>query len=179
MTDPADLVTSGRFRTQRFRLPDRVTQLVVFVALTVAFASALAVGRSGAGGSSAMLSAGGPQAFDAPMALPADGEYVRTRVLASGDLEVEHWIRSTTPIYRLTLGLPRALRSGGEGVFASSVKVHGRWCRGVRLDDSRHDEGVVPPARCLDVDGALRAFRCAGAQGLGTWSGIAGPPRST
>ena len=63
--------------------------------------------------------------FDAPVALPADGEYVRSRVLESGDLEVEHWVRSTTPIYRLTLGLPRALRSGGEGVFAS--RRQGAW----------------------------------------------------
>ena len=68
------------------------------------------------------------------MALPANGEYVRSRVLASGDLEVEHWIRSTTPIYRLTLGLPRALRSGGEGVFASRVKVQADGVAAVRPD---------------------------------------------
>jgi len=44
--------------------------------------------------------------FSPPEAVPVNTEYVRSRVLPSGDLSVEHWIRSTRGIYELTLSLP-------------------------------------------------------------------------
>jgi hypothetical protein len=61
--------------------------------------------------------------FKPPSALPADGEYVQSRVLASGDLEVDHWIRSTRAIFDLTLSLPTTIRNGQSRAMARGVRV--------------------------------------------------------
>ena len=45
-----------------------------------------------------------------PAHVPADGEYVQSRVLPSGELQVQHWIRSSAPIFQITLCLPAVLR---------------------------------------------------------------------
>jgi hypothetical protein len=117
---------SERWSSWRFRTPDPFQVLVFVGALAVAAALAVAVTRPSAGGGHASLGAAGlRQKFDPPVAMPADGEYVRSRVLTSGDVKVVHWIRSTTLIYQLTLSVPTSLRSGGENLFASRVKVEG------------------------------------------------------
>ena len=93
------------------------------------------------------------------MRVPANGEYVRSRVLASGDVAVDHWIRSTNLIYQLTLSIPPALRTGGEQVRASQVKVasDGVTQFGPTTVTRRqvyHAQGASTPA------GELRALRC-------------------
>ena len=61
--------------------------------------------------------------FDPPVALLANSEYVQSRVLPSGDLQVEHWIRSTRTISELTLRVPTSIRSDQASVMAREVTV--------------------------------------------------------
>ena len=61
--------------------------------------------------------------FDPPEALPANSEYVQSRVLRSGDVQVEHWIRSTRTISELTLRVPTLIRNDQATVMAREVTV--------------------------------------------------------
>lgn len=54
-----------------------------------------------------------------PRPLQRDATYVRTEVLPSGELEVTHWIESSSVLLRLDLSVP----AGPEGVVASDVRV--------------------------------------------------------
>ena len=64
--------------------------------------------------------------FDPPDALLANSEYVQSRVLPSGNLQVEHWIRSTRPISKLTLRVPTAIGNDETKVKAQEVRVESR-----------------------------------------------------
>ena len=54
-----------------------------------------------------------------PRPLERDATYVRTEVLPSGELEVTHWIESSSVLLRLDLSVP----AGPEGVAARDVRV--------------------------------------------------------
>jgi hypothetical protein len=124
MTPPGDLEKPAL--VQRLLAPGLVRLIVLVDILLIAVALVLALARTGAGGDTASLDSAQPETFNAPVALPVNGEYVRTRVLASGDLDVEHWIRSTTAVRLLTLRVPRVLNPRGKRpVFASRVRVTG------------------------------------------------------
>lgn len=58
-----------------------------------------------------------------PVPIGADGEYIRTRVLRSGDLDVDHWIHSSTPISVLTLSTPEPRVDTDGHVQATHVVV--------------------------------------------------------
>ncbi len=62
-------------------------------------------------------------AFSPPVPVPAPGELVRTRVLPSGDLRVDHWIRSRTPITTLTATVPRVAGLAETGPVARAVRL--------------------------------------------------------
>lgn len=57
-----------------------------------------------------------------PDALPRTGAYVHTRVLDSGVLDVDQWVRTRTPIRTVTLRADPILGAGGPPV-ATFVKV--------------------------------------------------------
>ena len=61
--------------------------------------------------------------FDPPEALLANSEYVQSRVLPSGGVQVEHWIRSTRKISELTLRVPTLIRNDQASVMAREVAV--------------------------------------------------------
>ena len=61
--------------------------------------------------------------FDPPEALPANSEYVQSRVLHSGDVQVQHWIRSARTISELTLRVPTSIRNDQATVMAREVTV--------------------------------------------------------
>lgn len=56
-------------------------------------------------------------------ALPPNGSFTRTRVLASGDLRVDQWIRSQVPLSSLTLAVPRVAGLDPGSVSADDVTV--------------------------------------------------------
>ncbi|ROR90389.1 hypothetical protein [Nocardioides aurantiacus] len=56
-----------------------------------------------------------------PAAVAPDSEYVRSQVLPSGDIRVDHWISTSRPITRVELGLPPG--PGGGPVAARQVRV--------------------------------------------------------
>ncbi len=53
-----------------------------------------------------------------PIPLAVDSEYVDTDVLDAGDLVVSHWIRTSLPVDRLTLGVPL-----GSGLTDETLQV--------------------------------------------------------
>jgi hypothetical protein len=103
-----------------------------------------------------------PPGFDPPRALPANGEFVRSRVLASGDLEVDHWIRSTYPIYVLTLRVPPAVQRAEPGtlvarhlrVLSDGVAQYGPSRVGTRRQ-SYHPHGASTLKVSYVLSGAL------------------------
>ncbi len=64
-----------------------------------------------------------PAAFNPPGAVPDNSEYVQSRILPSGDLKVEHWIRSTRGIDKLTLSVPPSPRNHGPGTKVRALHV--------------------------------------------------------
>jgi hypothetical protein len=62
-------------------------------------------------------------AFDPPLVLPANGSYVETTVLPSGDLRVAHWIRSKTALFSITLTAPPLAGRDSGKVEATGVVV--------------------------------------------------------
>jgi hypothetical protein len=62
--------------------------------------------------------------FRPPVTLRGNREYVRSRVLPSGDLLVDHWLHSSALIQRLTLSLPELPGPGGKQVQARHVTVY-------------------------------------------------------
>jgi hypothetical protein len=57
-----------------------------------------------------------------PTQVPATGTYVESRILANGDLQVTHWIRSRTPVASLALRLPE-MSDATTPLSASGVLV--------------------------------------------------------
>ena len=107
-------------------------RLTVALALTVGLGVALVLRWHGGVEGFGKATGSETARFDPPAPVPADGEYVQSRVLPSGDLEVQHWIRSSVPIFQVTLSLPDVLRhdpnaaarqvrveSGGQGQLSS------------------------------------------------------------
>jgi hypothetical protein len=106
--------------------------------LAAIFLGVLAVVAAGAGLESQLLGTDAPaprantSQLRSPVPLGPDGEYIRTRVMRSGDLDVDHWIHSTTPITVLTLAAPRVRVHGSRHVHATHVvvRVPGRIVEG-------------------------------------------------
>jgi hypothetical protein len=48
-----------------------------------------------------------------PAQLPLAGSYVDSRILANGDIRVEHWVRTRTPIWKIELVVPHGDGPGG------------------------------------------------------------------
>ena len=61
--------------------------------------------------------------FVPPAPLRPGDEYVRTRVLPTGDLRVEHWIDSRSLVFHLTLARPLTSGVDGSRVVARSVQI--------------------------------------------------------
>lgn len=122
--------------------------LLVLAALVALICTGLTLsGLSGGGGGSSAASTGTPTdavvpsspnavaaagaagaakaVFAPPVALPADGSYVTTQVLASGDLHVTHWIHSTQPLTAMTLAVPVAPGLDSATVSVSDLTVAG------------------------------------------------------
>lgn len=94
---------------------------VAVVAAVLLWPSAGDEGASQGPGTAAGSASPGLRSFDPPVPVPADGEYVETTVLASGDLEVTHWLRSRRPLYDVALVLPAV---PGPAVSAKDVVVY-------------------------------------------------------
>ncbi|MFC4784832.1 hypothetical protein ACT8ZV_10170 [Nocardioides sp. MAHUQ-72] len=115
------------------RAPMRMAR---WVQVSAALAAALVVAvllwlvTSGAG---SRPDAGGPAEVGAepPAALPKEGAYVESRVLESGDIVVDQWIRAEGPIRTLTVRAP-TLPGTGIAPHASELRVTGRDGQRVR-----------------------------------------------
>jgi len=68
--------------------------------------------------------------FDPPRKLPQNGQLVRSRVLRSGALEVEHWISSTEAIWEVSLKVPSGPPGVHGRVAAHRIDVDGSEGRG-------------------------------------------------
>ena len=72
---------------------------------------------------SATLSATTSPSSDVPPVEPPDGgSYLEVTVLETGDLDVEQWVRSSTPLTALSLSVPADPLVGG-GVVASDLRA--------------------------------------------------------
>jgi hypothetical protein len=65
----------------------------------------------------------GGSPFTPPDAVPDNSEYVRRRVLPSGEIRVDHWIRSSNPISGLVMRVPASAQAGTEPAEAKDVRV--------------------------------------------------------
>ena len=88
--------------------------------------------------------AAGTPALDPPAAVPANGEYVRSRVLASGDVDVDHWIRSTRALSAVTLSVPSATGRIRGGPLARDVRVESDQGRRLGADILRSGKRTFP-----------------------------------
>lgn len=61
---------------------------------------------------------------DPPALLPRAGSYVDSRILPNGDIRIEHWVRSRTPIVEIQLVMPHGDGPGGAP-RATDVDVAG------------------------------------------------------
>jgi hypothetical protein len=86
--------------------------------------------------------------LDPPAGLPANGEYVLSRVRVTGDVAVEHWIHSTRLVSSVTLTVPSAVPHSGSGVVARNVLLEsdGEVRRGADLAGAAR--------RTISLDGA-------------------------
>ncbi|MGC4110950.1 MAG: hypothetical protein QM747_11120 [Nocardioides sp.] len=91
--------------------------------------------------------------YEPPVELSPGTAYIRTKVLPSGDLEVTHWIQSTTPVQYLTAKLPAA-----PGLTAGSLVVSH-----VVLAADGVRSSAVPVA---DVPNGVTSYRVPGARVL-------------
>ncbi len=105
----------------RDRRPSAMVAAAVALLVLVGVAGAVAVLTHRSPGARPPETAG-PPSLVAPNAVPRNGEYVQSRVSASGEVQVEHWIRSTHPISTVTLAVPPAV-SDRSGVVAREVRV--------------------------------------------------------
>ena len=86
--------------------------------------------------------------LDPPAGLPANGEYVLSRVRVGGDVAVEHWIRSTRPVSSVTLTVPSTVPHSGSGVVARNVLLESD-------DEVRRGADLAGDAsRTFSLDGA-------------------------
>jgi hypothetical protein len=58
-------------------------------------------------------SAGSSLQRNPPAQLPLAGSYVDSRILANGDIRIEHWVRTRTPILEIELVVPHGDGPGG------------------------------------------------------------------
>jgi hypothetical protein len=147
-----------------------------------AMAILLLVLRLGPGDDSAVTAA-----FHPPEPVAADGEYVRSELLPSGDLHVDHWIRSQVPLSGLTLTIPSvpavdagalsarrvALQAGGRTVDVAAILAGGRETISFADTDEVHLSYVlVGASRRTGSDGQtlvkLTSLRVGYAPALGT-----------
>lgn len=118
------------------------------------FLGVLVLIAAGAGLESQLLHTSAPRTVTnvaqlrSPVAVAADGQYIRARVLRSGDLHVDHWIHSSRPIAVLTLAAPFVPKLGRGHVVATHVvvRVPGRTVPG--------DHTVGAAARTYQLLGA-------------------------
>jgi hypothetical protein len=61
---------------------------------------------------------------NAPAQLPRLGSYVDSQILANGDIRIEHWVRTRTPIWEIELVVPHGDGPGGAP-WATDVNVAG------------------------------------------------------
>ena len=129
--------------SRRTRLPVLVFTAVVLVATLVAYLGWRLVGEDGQDAAltpptstssptatptpsptpSASLSATARPSVDVPLVEPPDGgSYLEVTVLDSGDLDVDQWVRSSTPLTALRLSVP-ADPLAGDGFVASNLRA--------------------------------------------------------
>jgi hypothetical protein len=94
------------------------TALVLIAVAAIVVGEVLWLGTARHGGDQAQLT--GSRSYQAPDPLARDGSLVRTQVLANGDLQVTHWIRSTQPVHEVTIRTPHV-----TGLQPASVHVSG------------------------------------------------------
>ena len=130
--EPPDQLDGGPSR--RSRLPVLVVTAVVLVAMLVAYLGWRLVGEDDQEDSaptpsaststpSASRSATTSTSVDVPPVEPPDGgSHLEVTVLESGDLDVDQWVRSSTPLTALRLSVPADPLVGG-GVVASDLRA--------------------------------------------------------
>ena len=159
--------------SSRARLPVLVFTAVVLVATLVAYLGWRLVGEDGHGRGhdavgvdidaisethsdarpptpsptpSASPSATASPSIDVPPVEPPDGgSYLEVTVLESGDLDVDQWVRSSTPLTTLRLSVP-ADPLVGDGVVASDLGLP-QTARGGRSDEPGERSGRHHPRR--------------------------------
>ncbi len=131
-------------RPDMFALIGFIGALMIVAAFTL-----IMVGRGpgapGTGTLQGSTSGRPPPGFDPPRPMPTNGELVRSRVLASGELKVDHWIRSSYPIYALTLRVPPALHRAEPGTLIArhiTVQSDGSQFSPMRSTTARSTAGI-------------------------------------
>jgi hypothetical protein len=104
--------------------PGRVSgSTVLGLVLVLSLVGTLAFGMFGVGNGDRPAPRAQVVAFQPPVHLPAGDEYVRSRVLPTGDLAVEHWVRARTMITRITLTVPSVPGLDPGRVVARDVEL--------------------------------------------------------
>jgi len=127
---------------------------LMIVVATVVFAIVLAVVWVQRWGEDDRQETASQVGFSPPEAIPVNSEYVQSQILPSGDLRVEHWIRSTRGIYELTLSLPPTTpRNDQAEVKARALRVEDDGQTHVGPPDvgAREDSYFFPRASTLHV----------------------------
>jgi hypothetical protein len=104
-----------------------------------------------------------PSAFQPPVAVAADTSYIRTTVLRSGVLRVEHWIHTRAFVYAVTLQVPQVPEvPSGEITYSHVVLAsagHQLPATGAHAGTAGH-RFPLPPTKMLyvryDLSGAVR-----------------------
>lgn len=110
-------MVSGSTRSQ---LP-----VMMVIAGAVALSLGMATGVAHQGDKNGLSQSSSPPARVAPfLDMPRDGELVTSRILSSGDIRVDHWIRTRRPVVQVTVKPPLTQQTpGGQDPFAQRVEI--------------------------------------------------------
>ncbi len=125
---------------------------VVLAAAVVVVAGVVWVVTKGQGGDHARLTRS--DTFDPPARLAPDTSTVQSRVLASGDLMVTHWIRSRKAVHTVTLRTPRVPGLAPGVVHVGQVVLAADGLLSPSVGQPRGADLVtyrIPPARRVYV----------------------------
>jgi hypothetical protein len=106
-------VTYSRTRTLRELRHHAFAERVVLVAAVTALIGSAYFAWQDGGARSEVRSSGWYVMANPPAQLPRTGSYVDSRILPNGDVRVEYWVRTRTPMREIELVVPRGEGPGG------------------------------------------------------------------
>jgi hypothetical protein len=106
-------VTYSRTRRSRELRHNTLVERVVLVAAGAAVIGLVYFAWQDGGPRSGVRSSGWYLMANPPAQLPRAGSYVDSRILPNGDVRVEYWVRTRTPMREIELVMPRGEGLGG------------------------------------------------------------------